>query len=81
MSTKKIIIGVLGGVTAGVILGIGLASKRSLAMRQKVMAKGDEYLSLILDKINNSKGEIDNESKQRLNERKTNQESADKNNV
>lgn len=55
MSAKNIIIGVLAGISTGIVLGVGLASKETLTIRKKVIAKGDEYLSLILDKLNTAK--------------------------
>ena len=68
MRSIKVIIGVLGGVTAGIILGTSLASRRTLTLRKKVIARGDEYLRMIMNKLDHKK-EPTNESAPQQKER------------
>lgn len=51
MSNKNAIIGILAGMTGGILIGIGFNSKKGRAFRKKLMENVDEYLELIPDKL------------------------------
>jgi gas vesicle protein len=54
MSAKKILIGVMAGITTGTILGIMLKSKKSEAVRKKLLTDGKQYSEIVKEKFNKS---------------------------
>ncbi|MEX0988510.1 MAG: YtxH domain-containing protein [Bacteroidales bacterium] len=51
MSSGKVFIGILAGVTAGAILGVLLAPDKGSATRKKMTKKGKEFSDDIKDKL------------------------------
>jgi gas vesicle protein len=58
MSVKKIIIGVMAGITTGTILGIMLQSKKSKTIRKKLLDDGRQYSTALKEEFNKSMGGI-----------------------
>jgi gas vesicle protein len=54
MSAKKILIGVLAGITTGTIFGILLTSKKGVDVRKKISTNSREYADEVKAKFDNS---------------------------
>jgi gas vesicle protein len=52
MSSGKVVLGVLAGVTVGAILGILFAPDKGSLTRKKILKKGSEYSEDLEDKFN-----------------------------
>ncbi len=58
MSSKKILIGVLAGITTGTIIGVMLESKKNKALRKKLLKEGKRYSKSLKEKFNKSISDI-----------------------
>jgi hypothetical protein len=47
MTFKKVLIGLLAGITSGTFLGIHLTSDKSIETRRMVLGKGEHYLDCL----------------------------------
>jgi hypothetical protein len=54
MTFKKVLIGLLAGITSGTFLGIHLTSDKSIETRRMVLGKGEHYLDEADDKFRNA---------------------------
>ena len=52
MSSGKVMLGILAGITAGAIIGILFAPDKGTETRKKIYTKGDEYAEELKDKLN-----------------------------
>jgi len=52
MSSGKVMLGILAGITAGAIIGILFAPDKGSETRKKLYTKGDEYAEELKDKFN-----------------------------
>lgn len=53
MTFKKVLIGLLTGITSGTFLGFHLTSDRSIETRRMVLSKGEHYLDEAGNKFRN----------------------------
>lgn len=51
MKTDKTLLGIIGGVAAGVILGILFAPEKGTKTRRKILNKGIDYTNDLKDKF------------------------------
>ena len=52
MSSGKVMLGILAGITAGAIIGILFAPDKGSETRNKIYSKGDEYAEELKEKLN-----------------------------
>jgi gas vesicle protein len=52
MSSGKVMLGILAGITAGAIIGILFAPDKGSETRKKISTLGDEYAEELKDKFN-----------------------------
>jgi len=52
MSSGKVLLGILAGITAGALIGIMFAPDKGTVTRKKIYEKGDEYAEELKDKFN-----------------------------
>lgn len=52
MSSGKVLLGVLTGLTAGALLGVLFAPKKGSATRKKIADKGSDYADAVKEKFN-----------------------------
>ena len=52
MSTGKIILGVLAGITAGALIGILFAPDKGMDTRKKIISTGEGYVDNLKEKVN-----------------------------
>jgi hypothetical protein len=58
MSFKKILLGLMSGITTGSIFGVGYTSKKGAAMRKKMLADENQYANVLKGKVNRSVGRV-----------------------
>jgi gas vesicle protein len=52
MSSKKLLLGVLGGVAAGALLGVLFAPEKGSKIRKGISKKGEDLVDLLKEKFN-----------------------------
>lgn len=52
MSSGKVLLGILAGISAGALIGIMFAPDKGSVTRKKISEKGDEYAEELKDKFN-----------------------------
>jgi gas vesicle protein len=52
MSSGKVLLGVLTGLTAGALIGILFAPKKGSVTRKKIAGKGSDYADAVKEKFN-----------------------------
>jgi gas vesicle protein len=52
MSSKKLLLGVLGGVAAGALLGVLFAPEKGSKTRKGISRKGEDLVDLLKEKFN-----------------------------
>jgi gas vesicle protein len=54
MSAKKILLGVMAGITTGTIMGVWLTSQKGVDTRKKMYLQGSQYTNMLKEKFNES---------------------------
>jgi gas vesicle protein len=52
MSSGKVLLGLLAGVTAGALLGILFAPEKGSVIRKKISKRGEDYATTLKEKFN-----------------------------
>ena len=66
MSSGKVLLGVLAGITAGAIMGILLAPEKGSKTRKQIIDKGDDYADELKSKFDDFSGKLSIARKYRI---------------